>query len=231
MSFFMKPKKKMIRNIAFVAVGLFAASVVLGAGAGALGWLGGGDQAQKEFDEEALERRLEELEREVEANPEDVDALRRLGSYQLEMGVYYAQMEPDQDKAQNYFNDAMDTYDQLTDLEPDDADIWVEKAMAAYRVNNFETARESTDRVLEIEPDHVDGLNLSSHLHLVQGEYEQAIEKWEALIERDDVTEAQKETYTNMIEQAKAMQEATEGEKPVEKQIEENDEDEENHEN
>lgn len=157
MSFFMRPKQKLLRKVAFVAAGLFIASVILGAGFGALDWLGGGEQ-DVDIDAylEQMEAEINRLKEDVAENPEDGDTLSLLGQYQMEMGFILFQYKEDHDKAQEYFSDALDTLASATELNPEDPNLWMEKGRSALLVDEHDQAYESFQKATELDPDNLE---------------------------------------------------------------------------
>lgn len=201
MSFFMKPKHKALKKVAFVAAGLFIASTVIGAGAGALGFLDGG---QQQIDMDAVDQQIDELRAEVESDPEDIMALRNLGNTKMQAGVALEQ-EENQDEAMDYYEMALDTFEDAYELDDSDLELKVDKASAAYSIQEFDRAEELLDDVLEEEPEHQQALNMSASLAYVDMDFDTAIDKWKEIINIHDLTAEQEEQYEMLISQAEEM--------------------------
>ncbi|WP_158438196.1 tetratricopeptide repeat protein [Natranaerobius thermophilus] len=200
----MKPKKKALKNIAFVAAGLFIASVVLGAGAGALGFLDGGQQA----DLSAMEEQVDHLRAEVEADPENVTALRNLGNAKMQVAI---QMEQEgEEGAIEYYEKALENFESAVELDEDNPELLVDKATAAYTTQNTEKAEESIEKALELDPENVNALHISAFMMLNEGEYDEAIDKWDKILDKDQLAEQEREQFETLIAQAEQLKEIEE---------------------
>ncbi|OWZ84749.1 tetratricopeptide repeat protein [Natranaerobius trueperi] len=226
MSFFMKPKKKALRKVALVAAVLFIASVALGAGIGALDFLGGEPQHQVNIEQE--KEQLAHFEEEVKENSEDVGALMNLGQQQLFLGMIYAEQENDLEKAETYFEKSQETYDDAIELDPENVDLLVDKASAAFYLNEVEKAEGLLSEALEIEPEHNEALYMySNYLAYIEADFEAAIEKLETALDSKDLTDHNREQYEMMIEQYEVMNESTEENIEQQLDVEEEQEDQE----
>ena len=121
------------------------------------------------------EQRIEILNRALEADPANTDALRMRGKSRLLKGEMLAAVGK-QDEAQDVRAQAVEDFMKLLEANPDDADALQSGAELLGRLGNYEKAMEFADKVIEQNPSVFTVYLLRARLNHKQGNFEQAIQ-------------------------------------------------------
>jgi cytochrome c-type biogenesis protein CcmH/NrfG len=123
--------------------------------------------AQAQLDNQTKEA-ISNLEAEVTANPDSVEAWTRLGH------LYY-----DTDQVKN----AIKAYEKSLELQPGNADVWTDQGVMYRRDKQPQKAIESFERAYTLQADHAPSrLNKGIVLLYDLNKPEEAIETWEELL-------------------------------------------------
>ena len=87
---------------------------------------------------EAMRGQIAELERTVEANPDDVQMRTQLAN------IYYDMGEPE---------NAVKHYQKVLELKPDSPEVLVDMGVMHRQLNNYDKALELFERAIELKPD------------------------------------------------------------------------------
>ena len=113
---------------------------------------------------------LKALEEKVAAKPEDADSL-------FQLARSYAELER--------FTDAVQAYDKLTQLIPNEAQLWADYADVLAMASGktlVGTPTKLLDKALALEPDNFKALALSGSAAMERGDYAGAVRHWEQLL-------------------------------------------------
>ncbi len=147
---------------------------------------GGRSQAQIEASVAALAKRLQ-------SNPSDVQGWAMLAQS-------YTQMER--------WGEAVGAYARLTELTPNDADLWAEYAFAVAMASGRKLEgkpMELIDHALKIDPNNARALGLAANAAFEAKNYQKAIDYWERLIKQVPAGSEIVKTIQARIDEAKAQ--------------------------
>ncbi len=116
------------------------------------------------------EAALKELRDKLAKNPQDADSL-------LLLARSYAELER--------YADAAKAYDKLTQLEPNEAELWAEFADALAMASGQSLAGHPTlllDKALKLDPDNPKALALSGSAAMERGDFTATIRYWEKVL-------------------------------------------------
>jgi cytochrome c-type biogenesis protein CcmH len=116
------------------------------------------------------ESALKALEEKVAANPQDGDSL-------FQLARSYAGLQR--------FTDAVRAYDKLTQMVPNEAQLWADYADVLAMASGKTLVGAPTkllDKALSIEPDNFKALALSGSAAMERGDYDAAVNYWEKLL-------------------------------------------------
>lgn len=207
-SFFRKRKKTLVVAIAVLAGVALVGSTLIGAGAGILGALGGGGKYQAE---------LEALEAKVEESPGDVVNWLNLGTMKLEVGLSYME-QGEEESARQYFKESRESFESALEVDDENVRALINKAFASLYLNDMQRAGEDMEKAYEIDPKNPEVLHSYGMYYLQAGQVEEGIEKLEEILQLEELTEAEKAEYEEMIQEYKGVFEQ------LEKQMKEMDE-------
>jgi cytochrome c-type biogenesis protein CcmH len=129
-----------------------------------------GNVSADQFGSVRSESALKALEEKVAAHPEDTESL-------FQLARSYAEVER--------FTDAVQAYDKLTQVVPNEAQLWADYAdvlaMASGRTL-VGTPTKLLGKALAIEPDNFKALALSGSAAMERGDYSSAVGYWEKLL-------------------------------------------------
>lgn len=202
-NFFRKRKKTVVLAIAIFAGVALVGSTLIGAGLGGIGGFGTGEKHSQ------YQANLDAYEQEAEENPDNIENWLNLGGIQLNIGVQYLQSD-NRARANDYFEDASKSFYSALELDEESVEALTNKALASIYLDDIETAMENIEQAYQISPDDPDVLNLYGVFYLQSGQVNEAIAKWEEILELEDLTEEEKDHYEAMIDEYKQLIEVIE---------------------
>lgn len=147
---------------------------------------------------------LKDLEDKVAAKPDDVESL-------LQLARSYSDLER--------YTDAVQAYDKLTQMVPNEAQLWVDYADALAMASGqtlVGTPTKLLNKALSLDPDNFKALALSGSAAMERGDYSLAVQYWEKLLKMIPQGDANAKIVENGIMHAKAlMAQKGEGNVPV----------------
>lgn len=152
----------------------------------AAGAPGGRTQAQIEANVAALAKKLQ-------SNPSDAQGWTMLARS-------YGQMEK--------YSEAAGAYAKVTELTPNNADLWAEYAFAAAMANGRKLEgrpMEFVDRALKIDPNNAKALGLAANAAFEAKDYPKAIDYWQRLLKQVPPNSEITQTITERINEAKSQ--------------------------
>jgi len=151
-----------------------------------------------------IETLIEELEKELENDPENTSLLTQLGHSYYTLGQIYAALN-EAEESSSYFAKALEPYGKVLELEPDNVDVRVDRALAAYASDNKETAQDEFEQALADDPTHARAhFNYGIFLYFAMNEPEEALAHWQEVVELNPEDEedlvATAETWIKAVE-------------------------------
>ena len=149
---------------------------------------GGRTQAQIEANVAALAKKLQ-------SNPSDAQGWTMLARS-------YSQMEK--------YSEATGAYARVTELTPNNADLWAEYAFAAAMANGRKLEgqpMEFVERALKIDPNNAKALGLGANAAFEAKDYPKAIDYWQRLLKQVPPNSEIAQTITERINEAKSNRE------------------------
>lgn len=148
----------------------------------------GQNRSQQEIDANvaALAERLK-------ANPTDAEGW-------LMLARSYSSMEK--------FGEASGAYAKVTELMPNNADVWAEYAFASAMANGQKLEglpMELVDKALKIDPENVKALDLSANAAFLRKDYKQAAAYWERVLKKIPAGSETANAIQSRIEEAKSL--------------------------
>ena len=174
------------------------------------GLLGFGKQGQtNEETIRQLERLVRQYEKDLKKTPDSEDLLKQLGDAYLNLGILYSITSGYENKAEDTFVKALEPYAKVLEKDPDNVDLRVDRAVAAFYGNKFSEAEAEFKKAIETAPEHARAhYNYGVFLYYGRGKTEEAVKEWEKVVELNPAGEEK------MVDQAKQMiEKATEAEK------------------
>ncbi|NLM46363.1 MAG: tetratricopeptide repeat protein [Firmicutes bacterium] len=204
----LKNKKTVVYVIVgFLVFGLIFSSLLYFFTPGLLGF---GKQGQtNEETIRQLERLVRQYEKDLKKTPDSEDLLKQLGDAYLNLGILYSITSGYENKAEDTFVKALEPYAKVLEKDPDNVDLRVDRAVAAFYGNKFSEAEAEFKKAIETAPEHARAhYNYGVFLYYGQGKTEEAVKEWEKVVELNPAGEEK------MVDQAKQMiEKATEAEK------------------
>jgi len=113
---------------------------------------------------------IKTLEETVEANPNDTDALLRLGHLLNDSGFY---------------NKAIERYNSYLKIKPNEPDVIVDLGVCYYQLGDFDSAIKIMENAVELNPNHqIANFNLGI-INSSAGNHDKALEWWRKAVEID----------------------------------------------
>ncbi|NLZ93366.1 MAG: hypothetical protein GX922_05055 [Firmicutes bacterium] len=130
-----------------------------------------------------VETLIEQTEKSLEDDPENVTLLTQLGHSYYTLGQLYAVLnEPE--KSGTHFAKALEPYGKVLALEPDNVDVRVDRAVAAYASENKEVAQDEFEQALADDPTHVKAhFNYGIFLYFALNKPEEALIHWQEVVD------------------------------------------------
>lgn len=153
---------------------------------------------------ESLRHNIRLLQQALQTDPQNEDLLIPLGNSQYDLGAYYFDIQ-DYDQGRTYFEAAVASYEKALEKVPENINVRVDLATAAYYSQQYDLAEEHFQKAIELEPTFINArLNYGIFLLDVREDPEGAIKQWEAALETDP--EPSVASYlNNLIESVKAQ--------------------------
>lgn len=180
-----RKNKTLIYVVVVLAASGLLVSSVLGAFAG--NWAQSPGQGQSSQNYEAyiadMENQISQLEDSLEVSPENVYLLTQLGNSYYQLGLLYnASLKEEETKAS--FASALEPYGKALELQPEDVDIRVDRAVSAFWSDNYDIAEEEFEKAIETNSTHAKAhFNYGIFLYFARNNTAGAIEMWQRVIE------------------------------------------------
>ena len=162
-----------------------------------------GQVAAAGFGTARTEAALKQLEDKVAQNPQDTDSL-------VALARTYAEQER--------YVDAVKAYNKLTQLIPNDAQLWADFADALAMTNGQSLAGHPTvllNKALELDPKNPKALALAGSAAMGRGEFPAAIKYWEDLLKQIPENSSDAKMIADGIQQARAAMAQAKGGKAM----------------
>ncbi len=151
-----------------------------------------------------LETEISNLQKELQAKPDDVAILLQLGDNQYNLGTLYLMVNGDQEKAGESFKAALDNYRQVVKINPREEGIYLRMAGAALYAGDEKLAEENFQEAIKADPgDNNARLNYGMYLVYTKGDLQGAIDQWQEILKHNPDEELAAQVR-EMIEQAEA---------------------------
>ena len=154
------------------------------------------------------------LETQLEANPDDPDLLKQLGSAYMQWAAnlkYYSMTDEQTLEVYDHAKKAKEYFDRYLEGN-EDADVSDSAAMCIYYYGETSNAIKALEEVCEKYPDHAGSFANLGMLYEVQGETDKAIENYNLAIEKDPDDEAGAKSYAeNRLTALTATEETADG--------------------
>ncbi|MDN5344986.1 MAG: hypothetical protein PWQ18_1099 [Clostridia bacterium] len=159
-----------------------------------------------------LETEIANLQKEVQAKPNDSATLLKLGDSQYNLGTLYLYAGSDQAKAIDSFKAAVASYQQVLRLNPQEEGINLRLAGAALYAGDNKLAEDSFQAALKADPgDNNARITYGMYLASLKGDLDGAIGQWQEVLRHNPDQEMAAQVQ-EMIKQAQAAkQKGSEG--------------------
>ena len=140
-----------------------------------------------------IEANVAALAKKLQANPNDVQGWTMLARS-------YGQMEK--------YAEAAGAYAKVTELKPNDADLWAEYAFASAMANNRKLdgkPMEFVERALKLDPNNAKALGLAANAAFEAKDYPKAIDYWQRLLKQVPPNSEVAQTIAERINEAKTQ--------------------------
>ncbi|BCV20868.1 hypothetical protein hamaS1_09370 [Moorella sp. Hama-1] len=160
-----------------------------------------------------LETDIGNLQKELQAKPNDAATALKLGDSQYNLGTLYLFVNNDQEKAAATFKGAVASYQQVLKLNPKEKGINLRLAGAALYAGDSKLAEDNFQAAIKADPnDNNARMTYGMYLASMKGDYQGAIDQWQEVLkhnpDKDTASQVQE-----MIKQAEAAKESAN--KPV----------------
>ena len=150
----------------------------------------GGEPSQQQDVEDVLRTRIDSLKTDIQANPENADLIIQLGNAYYDLGRVWYGKGFDQ-AAASQFAEAVKMYQRALAVVPDNLDVIVNMATAAFFSNDKDTAKRAYEKAIALDPKHlIARYNYGVFLLEAMGDSKGAIEQWEAALAAQPDAEA-----------------------------------------
>ena len=138
-----------------------------------------------------LQYRISQNEQSLENTPDNLYLLTQLGNSYYQLGVYYSSTN-DELKSSESFGKALDPYGKALEIEPDDVNVRVDRAVCAFWSGNYDIAEAEFETAITTDPTHAKAFfNYGIFLYLGLNQSTEALEKWAAVIELNPLDDPQ----------------------------------------
>lgn len=138
-----------------------------------------------------LKDRISQLESSLEMSPDDLNLLEMLADSYYQLGIaYYHSGEAEASRSS--FAKALEPYGRALELNPQDVDVRVDRAVAAFQSNNLDLAEQEFKRAISLDPQHAQAyFNYGVFLHIARDRTAEAIAQWRQVIKLNPVDDQQ----------------------------------------
>ncbi|WP_161952828.1 tetratricopeptide repeat protein [Moorella stamsii] len=151
-----------------------------------------------------LETEISDLQKEVQANPNDVATILKLGDNQYNLGTLYLFANGDQDKAIESFKAAVASYQQVLKLNPQEKGVNLRLAGAALYAGDDKLAEENFQAAIKADPgDNNARMTYGMYLASMKGDLQGAIDQWQEILKHNPDKDLADQVQ-EMIKQAEA---------------------------
>ncbi|MEW6662275.1 MAG: tetratricopeptide repeat protein [Bacillota bacterium] len=142
-----------------------------------------GNQGQQQaVDVDALRARIDNLKAAMQISPENADLIIQLGNTQYDLGRVLDSKGLFQESAEQ-FSLAVKTYQKALAVVPDNLDVIVDMATAAFFSDDKDTAKSAFEKAIALDPQHlIARYNYGVFLLQAMGDNKGAVEQWEAAL-------------------------------------------------
>jgi len=144
-----------------------------------------------EFSQERIEANVAALAKRLEQNPNDLEGWTMLARSYLSMEKY---------------SEASNAYARVTELKPDDAEMWADYAIAVAMAQGQRLAGrpvELIDKALKLDPKNLKALELAGNAAFEAKDYKRAIDYWEKLMKEVPENSEISNSVSKKIDEAK----------------------------
>ncbi|QGG48934.1 tetratricopeptide repeat protein [Heliorestis convoluta] len=128
--------------------------------------------------EESLRQDIAIMEAEVENDPDYLPGWVALGNYRYDMGRFLS-LNGNLEEGEDFYRQAVEAYSKALEMDPDDTNVRVDMATAAFYSGISDLAEENFQIAMEKDPQHVIApLNYGIFLIEVRQDYEKARDVW-----------------------------------------------------
>lgn len=179
-----KPSSPARRNtliyvIVFLAVAGLALSPILGYMLSRSGWAQPGVNDDISYFQGIISR----LEDALKEDPDSASNLVELGNAYYQLALAYSAV-PNEKKTVECFAKAVEPYGKALELDPENVDVRVDRAVAAFYSNNLALAEQEFETAISTDPDHAKAhFNYAVFLLYGVNRPAEAITHWEKVIE------------------------------------------------
>ncbi|GAW93046.1 tetratricopeptide repeat protein [Calderihabitans maritimus] len=147
---------------------------------------------------------IRQYEQVLKANPDNLEVLVDLGNDHYDLGVIYAGELNQPEKAFEHFAKATEAYQKAISIDPENINVRVDLATAAFYSNQYDLAEEHFKKAIEQDPNFINARrNYGVFLAQARGDYEGAIAQWEAVLALNPSPDVRKD-FEELIKQAQA---------------------------
>jgi cytochrome c-type biogenesis protein CcmH len=143
--------------------------------------------------QEQIEANVAKLAKRLESNPNDAQGWTMLARS-------YSSMEK--------FGDAANAYAKVTELTPNDADLWAEYAFATAMAGGKSLEGKPTElinRALKVDPENAKALQLAGSAAFQAKDYKKAVDYWQRVLKQVPPNSEVSQTITERINEAKTL--------------------------
>lgn len=129
-----------------------------------------------------LEYQISQYEASLEQSPDNFFLLSQLGNTYYQLGMVYSNMAREE-KAKESFAKAVEPYGKALEINPEDTNVRVDRAVVAFWSDNYELAQAEFNTAIEKDPTHAKAhFNYGIFLYLGLNNPEGAIASWTNVI-------------------------------------------------
>ncbi|QGP92899.1 Tetratricopeptide repeat protein [Neomoorella glycerini] len=151
-----------------------------------------------------LETEISNLQKELQAKPNDVATILKLGDNQYHLGTIYLFVNSDQAKATASFKAAVNSYQQVLKLNPQEKGINLRLAGAALYAGDEKLAEDNFQAAIKADPgDNNARITYGMYLASMKGDLQGAIDQWQEILKHNPDKELADQVQ-EMIKQAEA---------------------------
>jgi Tfp pilus assembly protein PilF len=130
-----------------------------------------------------LRSRIERFEASLKESPDNFNLLVMLGNSYYQLGQAYAD-SGNQEASAAGFAGAVEPYGRALAINPQDVNVRVDRAVAAFRSGSLDIAEQEFREAINIDPTHPKAFfNYGVFLHVGRNQPSQAAEQWQRVIE------------------------------------------------